>query len=72
MNEEERIIRENPKHLKCPHCGHEEDIYGAAVVPKAIIQGTEDEGSCIVFGSAADFCTKCDKPWGRNEEVPLG
>ena len=63
MNDEEKIIREHPKHLKCTHCGQEDDIYGAAVVPKE-----EGEGYSIIFGSEADFCTRCDKPWGRNEE----
>jgi len=53
-----KLIQDNPKHLKCPHCGHEECIYGACVV-----------GGIIYFGSDADFCTKCDKPWGRNEKL---
>lgn len=43
----------HPKHRKCAHCGNEEDIFGACLA-----------GDSIYFGSAADFCTKCDKPWG--------
>ena len=62
--DEEKIIQANPKHLECPHCGHEEDIRGACVVPSS----DSPSGMAIMFGSDADFCTKCDKPWGRNEE----
>jgi len=55
----EEIIKQNPLYLECPHCGHKDIIYGATAIP-------EERGCKIIFGSAADFCTKCDKPWGRN------
>lgn len=60
--EKEKTIRENPKHLKCEHCGHEEDIFAACAIP------AEGGGYTLYFGSDADFCTNCDKPWGRNVE----
>lgn len=61
-SEEEQVILKNPKHLKCPKCGHEEDIYAAAAIPKG------DGTYTLWFGSEADFCTKCDALWGRNIE----
>jgi len=65
-DEKEQVIRDNPKHLKCPHCGHEDDIHAAAAIP-------EGEGKyTLIFGSDADFCTRCDKPWGRNEAEEEG
>jgi hypothetical protein len=66
-DERARVIRENPKHLKCPSCGHEEDVYAAAAIPKGNGEYT------LIWGSEADFCTKCEEPWGRNtDQAPEG
>ena len=55
----EKVERENKKHLECPSCGHRDIITGAAV-------DNGDGTYTVWFGSEADFCTKCDEPWGRN------
>ena len=55
----ENIIHSNPLHKKCPSCGHEEDVYGAT-----LFMDDDDIDKChIIFGSIADFCTKCNKGW---------
>jgi len=58
-----RIIKDNPLHMKCEACGHEEDIYGATVR-----RAEPDEGPheyFVIFGSDADFCTRCGETWGK-------
>lgn len=65
-DERDQVIKQNPKHLKCPKCGHEEDIFAAAAIPMG-------EGKYnLIFGSDADFCTQCEEPWGRNAEPAAG
>lgn len=59
--EKQKVIDQNPKHRKCTHCGHEEDIYAAAAIPMG--NGNYN----LIFGSDADFCTNCEEPW---EEQP--
>ena len=49
--------QENPLHRECSHCGHKDDI-------EAAVGMSDGQGNTTyIFGSAADFCTKCDKPW---------
>lgn len=47
----ERVKREPPKMYvdrHCKHCGH---------------SATIESAEASLFGSEADFCTKCDRPW---------
>ncbi len=53
------LIEQNPLYKTCSHCGHKDIIRAAAIWPNRDKVGDWS----VVFGSKADFCTKCDKPW---------
>jgi len=54
-----QLIKDNPLIKECPECGNRAKIYGAAVREGDI----NHKEHFIIFGSDADFCTKCDEPW---------
>lgn len=60
---EKDIIRANSQHRKCSQCGHEEDIFAACAIPMRIV--ADGRKYNLIFGSDADFCTKCEAPWGE-------
>jgi hypothetical protein len=51
------LIDNNKLHKKCLICGHEDDIRGAVAIQ---IDKTHYN---IIYGSDADFCTKCGETW---------
>lgn len=64
LSEEQRkVIRENPLHRKCRKCLHEEDLYAAMAIPDGALGKYR-----LLFGSDADFCTKCGETWGGDED----
>jgi DNA-directed RNA polymerase subunit RPC12/RpoP len=58
------VISANPIQGTCAKCGYTGKVYAA--VANKVAPGRYE----LLFGSAADFCPKCEEPWVCHKVLP--